>query len=175
MMKNRDTASIAFALLLSACSSGAAAQAEPAPASGVEPARTGAAPPADAAAPGCAAETARRRCASASGNAGEMQACNDAALKGAQQELRRVLDKVGPDLQRDAGLLDAFAAAQMAWQSWLQRDCDAVAADFAGGAMQSAMTTGCLYEHTLARAQSIWQRHAGVDGAEIPVGCLPNR
>ena len=122
-------------------------------------------------APGCAVETARRACLADSGNAADLERCMKPASEGANAELRRVMDAITPAVRDDAALLNALAAAQMSWQTWVQRDCDAVGADFQDGALKAGQVAACVYGHTLERAQALWSRHLkGYEGV-VPAGC----
>lgn len=129
--------------------------------------------PADDAAPGCAVERAFRTCLKDAGNAAALESCAKAATDGANAELRRVIDLVKPAVQQDMPVMEAMAAAQMSWQTWIQRDCDVVAADWQGAAMQAGQRQACLYGHTLQRAQVLWQRHATNYEGVVPADCRP--
>ena len=122
-------------------------------------------------APGCAVERALRACLADSGNAADLERCMKPASEGANAELRRVMEAITPVVKEDPALLNALAAAQMSWQTWVQRDCDSVGADFQDGALKAGQVAACVYGHTLERAQALWSRHLKGHEGVVPAEC----
>jgi uncharacterized protein YecT (DUF1311 family) len=68
-------------------------------------------------------------------------------------------------------VLRALDDADRAWRGYARADCAAVAADWEGGALQAGARADCLYRHTVARAQVLWERHLSGQDATIPAHC----
>lgn len=107
-------------------------------------------------------------CANASNNV-EITACVWDAYKRADAELnavwKQVMASIRPEdyLPADAvkAWKDDLLAAQRAWITFKEKDCDAVAYEWYGGSGANMAVGSCLYAHTVQRTNDLKERYLG--------------
>ncbi|MCB1501000.1 MAG: DUF1311 domain-containing protein [Bauldia sp.] len=109
--------------------------------------------------PGCDNETLNNM---------ELDQCAGKAFKAADAELNQVWPKVLAFIDGQKGNLpdDAVAqwkatmiAAQRAWVTFKENDCNAVQYEWYGGSGASLAVTSCLYHHTADRLADLKERY----------------
>jgi uncharacterized protein YecT (DUF1311 family) len=107
-------------------------------------------------------------CANASNNV-EITACVWDAYKRADAELNAVWKQVMASIQPEDYIpvdavkqwKDDLLAAQRAWITFKEKDCDAVAYEWYGGSGANMAVGSCLYGHTVARTNDLKERYLG--------------
>jgi len=107
-------------------------------------------------------------CANASSNV-EITACVWDAYKRADAELNTVWKQVMASIQPEDYIpadavkawKDDLLAAQRAWITFKEKDCDAVAYEWYGGSGANMAVGSCLYQHTVARTNDLKERYLG--------------
>ena len=98
----------------------------------------------------------------------ELDQCAGKAFKAADTELNQVWPKVlafidsqSADMPADAGKAwkDSMLAAQRAWVTFKEDDCNAVQYEWYGGSGASLAVTSCLYHHTADRVADLKSRY----------------
>ncbi|HEV8630368.1 MAG TPA: lysozyme inhibitor LprI family protein [Thermoanaerobaculia bacterium] len=123
--------------------------------------------------PGCSLLKRLESCSKGANSLEGFTSCYAKARTEADGELARLLADLRTQFAAAPGELKALEAAQSAWASFADADCQAVSARWEGKPQQAARVSHCRISQALRRAQALWVRELNADNVEVPASCVP--